>query len=286
MPPLFTVSWTDDSDNVCALVEDTFEEWITMKSQAPSGLLRPFRQNSPSSERRYFAAGLTETLRNGGSQTTKVTAIRSLDPLANGSASGQITVDVHNSNQDAHAQFRSPWLIRQLIARGVRPRVAEDLLMVSPTIMRGADAGEALAEQVTSFERRLPIVVMSSVPDLFQRLFRPYSNPLIPLRRDHRTLAGIAAGTARSCAGLATVVLVDEPCRVVFNEAVGPYFDLALGGLRVFRPDADPAVVNDAGRHPQRRAESWYTHPTAAPAFVGRLLASDAVSAARAAVAV
>jgi hypothetical protein len=285
MPYSFTMSWIDDSDNVCALVEDTFQAW---KSQAPRGLVRSSRHTAESPGRLYFAASLTETLRNGIHQTTEVSAsMLGLDPLANGSP-GRITIDIHRDDEDGHGHghFRSPWLVQQLIARGVRPRVGDDLLTVSPTVMHGADAGEALAERVTSFGRSLPIAVLSSVPDLFMQLRRPYINQFMPLRRDHRTLGGIAAGMARSCAGLATVVLVDEACRVVFNDAVGPYFALAPGALRVFRPDADPAVVSDALRHPQRMAQSWYPHPKAAPTFVGRLLTSDAVSAARAAVAV
>ncbi|WP_433678763.1 hypothetical protein [Nocardia sp. CA-119907] len=284
MPYSFTMSWIDDSDNVCALVEDTFEAWT---SQAPRGLLRSSHHTAQSPGRLYFAASLTEILRNGTHRTTEVSAaMHGLGPLAEDSP-GRITVDIHRDDEDRHGHFRSPWLVQQLIARGVRPRVADDLLTVSPTVMRGADAGEALAEQVTSFGRSLPIVVMSSVPDLFRRLRRPqYLNQVMPLRSDHRTLGGIAAGTARACAGLATVVLVDEACRVVFNDAVGPNFAIAPGALRVFRPDADPAVVTDALRHPQRTAQSWYPHSTAAPAFVGQLLASDAVSAARAALAV
>lgn len=280
MPYSFTMSWIDDSDNLCALVENTFETW---KSQAPHGLQRSSRHTAESPGQLSFAASLTETLRNGTEQTTEVSAsTHGPDPLAEGSP-GRITVDIHRDDDDWPGHFRSPWLVQQLIARGVRPRVADDLLTVSPTVMQGVDAGEALAEQVTSFGRSLPIVVMSSVPDLFRQLRRPQ---FMPLRSDHRTLGGIAAGMARSCAGLATVVLVDEACRVGFNEAVGPYFAVALGALRVFRPDADPALVTDALRHPQHMAQSWYPHPTAAHAFVGRLLASDAVSAARAAVAV
>jgi len=274
MPHLFTASWIDDSEDVCALAAEVFDAWVELKSDAAYGFLQSSRHTSESPGRLAFRACLTETLRDGTRETTEVAAMRSLDPFGD-SPSGWLTVDVHRNEQDPQEYLPSPWLVQQLIARGVRPRFAGDPLSVSPVLVRGLDGGEALAARVTEFERRIPVVVLSSEPGLFARL-----------RRERSNLADIAADTARSCAGLASVVLVDEPARVQFNEAIGPDLALTPGGLRVFRPDADPAVDGDARRHPHRRAETWYPHPAAAPGFVGRLLASDALIAARGAVAV
>ncbi|MGF6884958.1 hypothetical protein ABIA39_003467 [Nocardia sp. GAS34] len=274
MPHLFTASWIDDSEDVCALADGVFDAWVEVKSDAAYGFLRSSRHTSESPGRLSFRACLTETLRDGTRETTEVAAMRSRDRLDD-SPSGWLTVDVHRSGQDLHEYLPSPWLVQELIARGVRPRFAGDPLSVSPIMVRGRDGGEALAARVTEFERRIPVVVLSSEPELFARL-----------RRERSNLADIAADTARSCAGLAAVILVDEAARAQFNDALGPGMALAPGGLRVFRPDADPAVDADARRHPHRRAETWYPHPAAAPGFVGRLLAADALIAARATVTV
>ncbi|WP_429420141.1 hypothetical protein [Nocardia sp. GAS34] len=271
---MFTASWIDDSEDVCALADGVFDAWVEVKSDAAYGFLRSSRHTSESPGRLSFRACLTETLRDGTRETTEVAAMRSRDRLDD-SPSGWLTVDVHRSGQDLHEYLPSPWLVQELIARGVRPRFAGDPLSVSPIMVRGRDGGEALAARVTEFERRIPVVVLSSEPELFARL-----------RRERSNLADIAADTARSCAGLAAVILVDEAARAQFNDALGPGMALAPGGLRVFRPDADPAVDADARRHPHRRAETWYPHPAAAPGFVGRLLAADALIAARATVTV
>ncbi|MCX4094547.1 hypothetical protein [Nocardia sp. alder85J] len=274
MPHLFTASWIDDSENVCALADEVFDAWVEVKSDAAYGFLQSSRHTSESPGRLSFRACLTETLPDGTRETTEVAAIRSRD-RSDDPPSGWLTVDVHRSGEDRHDYLSSPWLVQQLIARGVRPRFADDPLSVSPTVVRGQDGGEALAAQVTDFERRIPVVVLSSEPELFARL-----------RRERSNLADIAAETARSCAGLARVVLIEEAARVQFNDAVGSGLAVDAGGLRVFRPDTDPAVDADARRHPHRRAEAWYPHPATAPGFVGRLLASDALIAAHAAVTV
>jgi hypothetical protein len=269
MRHVFTAGWIDDSADICELAADTFSAWIFTKYHNSRSRPDVCSHTFDSPERSRFRASLVETLADGRHQRTTFTAT-SHPYDGEDLPSGWITVDIHRSGEVNDEYIPSPWLVQELIRMGVRPRFAHDTLTVSPRVLRGGDSGETLAELVTDFHRRIALVVLSEIPDLFAQL-----------RGEPGTLADVAAEAACSAAGLARVVLADQACLAQYNAAVGPGHAVAEGGLRLFRAGADPAIPGDAGRHPQWAPQSWYHEPVAAMNLVGRIVVADAVAAAR-----
>ncbi|NUS44707.1 MAG: hypothetical protein HOQ24_13595 [Mycobacteriaceae bacterium] len=136
-------------------------------------------------------------------------------------------------------------------------------MTTTPRHCAGTAAGEQLAEQVSAFDRRVPIAVMMHEPDLFERL-----------RRSAAGFDTIASNTAAAVAGVANVVVADPECVAAFNDALGVEHAVGRGQLRIFRPGVDPAVAGEHANHPWLSPGRWYADEYLAPRYVARRTAA------------
>ncbi|GIG58216.1 hypothetical protein Lfu02_25880 [Longispora fulva] len=130
----------------------------------------------------------------------------------------------------------------------------EAVLRATPELIR-PDRVEDLLDVVCSPHRRLPVVVAAPHPD------RPFDD----WRQD-------VTGVTEDLAGLASVYILDPPALAEFNHGMGGCgHQLAMGCLRTYLEETDPAITDDAPRHPvlpRRRIEA---DPARARQLIGLL---------------
>lgn len=252
MKLLYTATWTDHAQHALVSAMGAFTTWVTAEASG-----NPFitaRQQFSRADHDEYSASLVE-LRDGNDiRRTQLRAVQHRRP--SGTFSTTISVEVRSEGRSCAA----PSIVTSLLDHGLRPSVGEDLLTTTPRYIAGSPAaGEQLAEQVSAFDRRVPIVVMMHVPDLFTRL-----------RRSASDFDTIANKTAAAVAGVANVVVID-PCSVAtFNDALGPDHAVGPGHLRIFRPGVDPAVDGEHANHPRLAPGRWYADEYLAPRYIAR----------------
>ncbi|WP_405166439.1 hypothetical protein OG203_15895 [Nocardia sp. NBC_01499] len=263
MKLLYTATWTDHAQHALASAMAAFTTWVAAEASVNSFITA--RQQLSRPDHDEYSASLVE-LRDGGTiQRTRLWAVQ--DRRLSGTSSTTISVEVRGEGRSCGA----PSIVASLLGHGLRPAVGEDLLTTAPRYIAGsAAAGEQLAEQVSAFDRRVPIVVMMHMPDLFTRL-----------RRSASGFDTIANRTAAAVAGVANVVVVDPASVAGFNDALGPDHAVGPGHLRIFRPGVDPAVDGEHANHPRLSPGRWYADEYLAPRYVARRTTTPHTVAAR-----
>lgn len=255
MKLLYTATWTDHAQHALASAMAAFTAWVTAEAS-----VNPFitaRQQFSRPGHGEYSASLVE-LRDGTDvRRTRLWAVQ--DRHVSGTFSTTIRVEVRGEARSCAA----PSMVTSLLDHGLRPGVGEDLLTTTPRYIAGAAAGEQLAEQVSAFDRRVPIVVMMHMPELFTRL-----------RRSASGFGTIANRTAAAVAGVANVVVADPDSVAGFNDALGPDHAVGPGHLRIFRPGVDPAVDGEHANHPWLSPGRWYADEYLAPRYVARRTAT------------
>lgn len=262
MKLLYTATWTDHAHNALASAMAAFTSWVT--AEATVNPLITARQQFSRPDHDEYSASLVEFRSGGGIRRTRLWAVQ--DRRLSGTLSTTITVEVRGEARSCAA----PSIVTSLLDHGLRPGVGEDLLTTAPRYIAGAAAGEQLAEQVSAFDRRVPIVVMVHMPDLFTRL-----------RRTTSDFDTIANRTATAVAGVANVVVADPDSVAEFNDALGPDHAVGPGHLRIFRPGVDPAVDGEHANHPWLSPGRWYADEYLAPRYAARRTATPHTAAPR-----
>jgi len=217
MKLLYTATWTDHAQHALASAMAAFTTWVTAEAS-----VNPFitaRQQFSRPDHDEYSASLVELRDGNGIQRTRLCAVQ--DRRLSGRLSTTISVEVRGEGRSCAA----PSIVTSLLDHGLRPGIDEDLLTTTPRYIAGAAAGEQLAEQVSAFDRRVPIVVMMHMPDLFTRL-----------RRSASGFDTIANSTAAAVAGVANVVVVDPGSVAGFNDALGPTTPSVPGTCGSFDP--------------------------------------------------
>ncbi|MGX1778526.1 hypothetical protein ACWIGW_40920 [Nocardia brasiliensis] len=257
MKLLYTATWTDHAQHALASAMAAFTTWVTAEATV-NPFISAHQQFSRLDHDEYTAASLVE-LRDGNSiRRTRLWAVQ--DRRLSGTFATTISVEVRGEARSCAA----PAIVASLLDHGVLPGVGDDLLTTTPHYIAGAAAGEQLAEQVSAFDRRVPIVVMMHVPDLFTRL-----------RRSPAGFDTIANRTAAAVAGVANVVVADPASVAGFNDALGPDHAVGPGHLRIFRPGVDPAVDGEHANHPWLSPGRWYADEYLAPRYAARRTATS-----------
>jgi hypothetical protein len=251
MKLLYTSSWTDYAQDALAAAMTTFTTWVTTEAKA-NPVIQAHQQFSRPDHDEYCASAV-ELRAGGGLQRTRLWAVQT--SRRSDAVSTTITVEVRGEARSCAA----PSIVASLLDHGLRPGVGEDLLTTTPRFIAGSAAGEQLAEEVSAFDRRVPIVVMMYVPDLFTRLRRSVSG-----------FDTIASSTAAAVVGVANVVVADPDSVAGFNDALGPDHAVGPGYLRIFRPGVDPAVEGEYANHPWLSPGRWYADEHLAPRYVAR----------------
>ncbi|CAM4307873.1 hypothetical protein NONI108955_20120 [Nocardia ninae] len=251
MKLLYTATWTDHAQHALASAMTAFTTWVAAEASVNSFITA--RQQFSRPDHDEYSASLIE-LRDGGAiQRTRLWAVQ--DRPLSGTSSTTISVEVRGEGRS----YAAPSIVASLLDQGLRPGVGEDLLTTAPRYVAGAADGEQLAELVSAFDRRVPIVVMMHMPDLFTRL-----------RRSASGFDTIANRTAAAVAGVANVVVADPSSVAEFNDALGPHHAVGPGHLRIFRPGVDPAVDGEHANHPRLSPGRWYADEYLAPRYVAR----------------
>ncbi|KZM75578.1 hypothetical protein [Nocardia terpenica] len=251
MKLLYTAAWTDHAHDALTSAMAAFTTWVA--AEASVNRFITARQQFSRPDPDEYSASLVELRSGNAIQRTRLWAVQ--DRRQSGTLSTTISVEVRGEGRSCAA----PSIVASLIDHGLRPSVGEDLLSTTPRYVAGASAGEQLAEQVSAFDRRVPIVVMMHIPDLFTRL-----------RRSASGFGTIANSTAAAIAGVANVVVADADSVAGFNAALGPDHAIRPGHLRIFRPGVDPAVDGEHANHPWLSPGRWYADEYLAPRYVAR----------------
>ncbi|WP_371054040.1 hypothetical protein [Rhodococcus gordoniae] len=151
----------------------------------------------------------------------------------------------------------SPRIARDLISTGVNARVGDLPLSVEPLRFSGPGAADRLAEMITTFAWRLPVVVFARSRDFTEPGCEPQST--------------IIEETARRLAGIAVVVDADEDVAAEMSELVGEGFGVFNGAFRIYARNVDPADPGNAFRHRYFTADRYRWDRKRAAVLAGRM---------------
>ncbi|WP_326599990.1 hypothetical protein [Rhodococcus sp. PD04] len=151
----------------------------------------------------------------------------------------------------------APLIARDLISTGINARVGDFPLSVEALRFSGPGAADRLAEMITTFAWRLPVVVFARSRHLTEPGYEPQST--------------IIEETARRLAGIAVVVDADEDVAAEMSELVGEGFGVFNGAFRIYARNVDPADPGNAFRHRYFTADRYRWDRKRAAVLAGRM---------------
>ncbi|MFF3178869.1 hypothetical protein ACFYVD_03270 [Rhodococcus pyridinivorans] len=283
MSLVYRAIWQDDIDSVCTTVSDVFRTWASGKKNVPdtipdSGTVQ--RTVTIGNDRvdieihseratsdgdavtDVFRAQLIETRTNGQRWHTTVRSWQEA-PSGDGCAGSAwlwVDVEVVGEVDIRSLAPKAPILARELLQAGSNPRIGNERLLSRAEFLRGADAGEHLAEELSHFDRTIPFVVLHKDFGAEQRM------------SENVTFDQIVGTTANAVAGIANVVCVDGAAAYALTEALTESHGLWGGALRIYQKDLDPASPSDGWRHRYVTSDRYLTNRFTAADIAGRTI--------------
>jgi hypothetical protein len=276
MALIYRAIWQDQPQQLLAHAERELVEWLRTQKRLPAELLDfglPDGEATLDVEASHFGndAG-TVTIETSRAATESVEALRSrviehrpdagerwtttltvLVPTGPGAEPGSIWVDIERESRDPFARvpLRSPLLVRNLIERGVDPRVGHIRLEKTPAAMPGVP----LAALVRRADRRLPLVVFAHDRDGID----------VTMRRSRAAFVRLA--------GVAQICLLPPDQEAAFNEALPDGLGVWNGAARLYLPVSTDGALRGA-RHRYVEARRMFADATAGDVFAEILSAT------------
>jgi hypothetical protein len=281
---IYRALWQDDQSDLTRTVRDRFVEWIRekfgdvavegmgqTKLQVNGDVIEVSIQEAigevgANAMMEVIRATLVETRNDGGSRwETKVRAWKTTTDDQPWATHGWVWVDVLTVGEDIEPRLLSPAAPR--IVRNLLPRSGSAHINGIPLdtdVLRyfGESEGEALAEFISTMERKQPTVVFVDSGDSAKYL----PNPSL------YTFEDIVDRARQQVAGIGRVAVVDSAAAAAFTEALGKSHGVWGDAFRIYMRDVDPAIPGDAIRHPYVAATRYMRDLGAAAHLIGRAL--------------
>jgi len=283
---VYRALWQDDEGQLIDTVRNQFLAWTrdkypALQINATDGrtlyetntdsieivIERGTGQFEPGNTMDVLRTSLIETRNQGGSRwETKIRCWKSAPDVEPMSGAGWVWVDTTAVGEDIDPRTLSPAapkIVRSLLPASRSAHINGIPIDTQTLRYNGAAEGEALAELITSMDRKLPIAVFADTPEFYRHL--PATAPY--------TLDDIVGRVSNRIAGIGRVAVIDSKAAAALTDALGEPHGLWGGAFRIYMRDVDPAVSNDAGRHRYVLASRYTQQRDAAAQIIARALA-------------
>jgi hypothetical protein len=284
VPLVYRALWQDDQSELTRTVHERFLEWmrekfgdITVEGGGPTVLRlngdvieisvqEAIGEVGADAMMEVLRATLVESRNDGGSRwETNVRAWKTTTDDRPWATHGWVWVDVSTVGEDIEPRVLSPAaprIVRHLLPPSGSAHVNGIPLDTDVLRYFGEAEGDALAEFITSTERKQPIVVFvdSGVSDIYLPSGSTYTfNDIIDRAR-------------RQVAGIGRVALVDNAAAAALTEALGKSHGVWGDAFRIYMRDVDPAIPGDAIRHRNVAPTRYMRSLGTAAHLIGRAL--------------
>lgn len=280
MTLVYRAIWQDDRPDLAADVQAMFAEWVMKRSDekisidgpgsfsAEIGTLGSPSKLDVSSEVVNDDAGHPVIVRNSyvlvNPQGVRWhTLVRAWKDDSGGWCWVDNSVVGEQTLYSRSIDVVSPLIARRLISTGVNSRVGDVELSVEAHRFSGPGSAEKLAELVTDFDRKIPVVVFARSDSRFAEV------------GGAEVQSAIIKETAQRLAGISLVVDADEDVATELSELVGRDFGVFNGAFRVYARDVDPAVSGNAFRHRYVTADRYMWDRNRAAVLAGRIVGPE-----------